>query len=148
MSEPPPNSPHPAAGLAPSPLRSVLAVVLGFFLRRSLASLGLALIASIVPTPNATRGLVMAIVWSGFASLCGGLAAGVIAGRYEVRHGLVLAAVFLGMGAFAAGTGEGPLWWNVANAAVSAVAVIWGAAVAAIARRRRIEKLHAASSTA
>lgn len=141
MSEPPPTPPLPASGLAPSPLRSVLAVAVGFFLRNSLAHIGAALIGSVIADAGATRGLVMEVIWAGLAASFAGLAAGIIAGRYEVTHGLVLGAIFLGMGAFAAGQAPGQVWWHLGNAIVSALAVVSGAALATTARRKRVERL-------
>lgn len=147
MTEPSPSPQSPAAGLAPSPLRSVLSIAVGFFLRNSLARIGAALIASVTGGAAATRGLFMEVVWAGIAAVFAGLAAGIVAGRYEIRHGLVLAAIFLGMGAFAAGREPGQVGWNLAIAAVSAFAVVWGAALAAAARRKRVRRLRTIART-
>src|SRR5436305_2954338 len=88
---------------APSPIRSVLALLVGFFLRDSLIRLGTATIVALVPAAfpqglPAPRGWVMIVIWWGIAATFGGLATGIIAGRKEVGHAGLLGAVRLSMG--------------------------------------------------
>jgi len=134
--------------IASSPVRSVLALTVGYFLRDSLIRLGTATIMSLVPAAfpqgvPAPRGSVMILVWSGIAATFGGLATGIIAGRKEVGHAAFLAAIWFIMGVAGITLGHQRVSSNVALIVVNMCGAIIGGAFAARARRRRAARLGA-----
>ena len=139
------SKPDATPGAAPSPLRTLLSLMVGFFLMTSLVRLGIDLIASIIRLPpNAhppARALAMLPVASGIAAFFGGLAAGIVAGRAEVRHALLLAAVMLVMGVAMTARGQSPLWLMTTVLAIGMPLAALGGALAASARRRRVQRL-------
>ena len=85
-------------------LRSILAVVVGFFVAMVLsfgtdALLALALpdmVRHDAPTPPAV--LVLALAYVFLFSVLGGYVAALLAGRAEIKHGLTLGIIFLALG--------------------------------------------------
>src|SRR5438270_9949298 len=114
----------------PSPLRSLLALLVGFFLRDSLIRLGAATIVALVPAafPHGVpepRGWIMIVIWGGIAATFAGLATGIIVGRREVAHAAFLAMGLLAMGIAGIVLGHEPVNTTLALISVSTFGVLW-----------------------
>jgi hypothetical protein len=134
-------------------LRSILAVVAGFVLTMVLSFGTDALLALALPgmvshgQPTPTPILVLALAYVFFYSIVGGYVTAFVAGRAELKHGLVLGSIFLilGLGAVLvailapASVPEGeqpPLWYGVSCLVLALPGPVAGAWLRASQKRK------------
>ena len=107
-----------------SVLRSIAAVICGFFVITLLALAADFLLMRVAPASftgtggtQATAPLLFALVYSFFFSVAGGYVAALVAGRAEIQHAVFLAVLMLVMSILATVQmyETAPLWWHLAT---------------------------------
>jgi hypothetical protein len=137
----------PASPVIPGVVRSILAVIAGYATLVLGVGVFLALLLFLFPgafpaEPGPYTGpawiLALELVFSGLVAVGGGYVCGLVAGRAELGHALVLVCVMAALGLASAFVEAGlkPLWSTIALPILGAVGVIVGAKL----RRRHRER--------